>query len=123
ETFSIGFSGSAESEKFNELNYARMIVERYKTNHHEVIINSSDLVRFLPKLVFHQDEPIVDPVCVPVYYVSKLAKDSGTTVCQVGEGADELFCGYPYWGMILNVMPLARLAGQVPRSAKMAVWN
>ena len=42
-----------------------------------------------------QDEPIADPVCVPVYYVSKLARDNGVIVCQVGEGADELFCGYP----------------------------
>ena len=42
-----------------------------------------------------QDEPIADPVCVPVYYVSKLARDNGVIVCQVGEGADELFWGYP----------------------------
>ncbi len=49
---------------------------------------------FLPELVFHQDEPIADPVCVPLYYVSKLARDSGTIVVQVGEGADELFSGY-----------------------------
>ena len=49
---------------------------------------------FLPELVFHQDEPIADPVCVPLYYVSKLARDSGTIVVQVGEGADEIFSGY-----------------------------
>ncbi len=42
-----------------------------------------------------QDEPIADPVCVPVYYVSKLARDNGVDRRQVGEGADELFCGYP----------------------------
>jgi len=49
---------------------------------------------FLPSLVFHQDEPIADPVCVPLYYVSKLARESGTIVVQVGEGSDEIFSGY-----------------------------
>jgi len=50
-----------------------------------------------------QDEPIADPVCVPVYYVSKLARDNGVIVCQVGEGADELFWGYPAWKKILRL--------------------
>ncbi len=49
---------------------------------------------FLPDMVHHQDEPIADWVCVPLYYVSKLARDSGTIVVQVGEGSDELFHGY-----------------------------
>ena len=48
-------------------------------------------------MVYLQDEPIADPVCVPVYYVAKLARDNGVIVCQVGEGADELFWGYPTW--------------------------
>jgi asparagine synthase (glutamine-hydrolysing) len=48
----------------------------------------------MPDLVFHQDEPIADPVCVPLYYLAKLAKDNGVTVVHVGEGADELFSGY-----------------------------
>ena len=111
ETFSIGFKGP---EKFNELHYARKIADRYKTNHHEIIIDDKDLMGFLPKLIHHQDEPIVDPVCVPVYFVSKLAKDSGTTVCQVGEGADELFCGYPYWGLVLKANPWIKAYQQVP---------
>jgi len=48
-------------------------------------------------MVHLQDEPIADPVCFPVYCVSKLARENGVIVCQVGEGADELFCGYPLW--------------------------
>src|SRR5205814_9431732 len=81
----------------NELDAARRIADIYKTNHHEVIIGDGDFDNFLPDLVFHQDEPIGDPVCVPLYYVSKLAKDSGTTVVQVGEGADEIFSGYAHY--------------------------
>jgi asparagine synthase (glutamine-hydrolysing) len=73
---------------------------------------------FLPQMVRLQDEPIADPVCVPVYYVSKLARDNGVIVAQVGEGADELFWGYPAWKTYRN---LARWNdAPVPRAAKRA---
>lgn len=91
-TFSVGFHGA---EDYNEFDWARRVAERFGTNHHEVKIDHDDLWRFMPEMVFHQDEPIADPVCVPLYFVSKLAKESGVTVVHVGEGADELFAGYP----------------------------
>ena len=93
-TFTVGFE---DHEYLNELGSARRIADRYKTNHHEVIIGDREFADFLPQLVFHQDEPIADPVCVPLYYVSKLARDSGTVVVQVGEGADEIFSGYEFY--------------------------
>ncbi|MCB4755584.1 MAG: asparagine synthase (glutamine-hydrolyzing) [Elusimicrobia bacterium] len=120
ETFSIGFKGA---DKFNELHFARKIVDRYKTNHHEIIMDEKDLISFLPKLVYHQDEPIVDPVCVPVYFVSKLAKDSGTTVCQVGEGSDELFCGYPSWGGVLKTLPWVKAYQGIPAGIRHGFWQ
>jgi asparagine synthase (glutamine-hydrolysing) len=58
-------------------------------------------------MVSLQDEPIADPVCVPVYYVSKLARDNGVIVCQVGEGADELFWGYPFWKKLISLQKLS----------------
>lgn len=91
DTYTVAFANDPE---FNELNYARDVARRFGANHHEVVIDWKDLVDFLPNLIFHQDEPLADPVCVPLNYVAKLAKDSGTTVIQVGEGADEIFCGY-----------------------------
>ena len=91
QTFTVGFK---DQEYLNELDSARRIARDFGTNHHEVIISEEEMRRFLPDLVFHQDEPIADPVCVPLYYVSKLARDSGTIVVQVGEGADEIFSGY-----------------------------
>ena len=91
ETFTVGFS---DAEYLNELESARRIAKQFGTNHHEVIISEKEMQEFLPRLVFHQDEPIADPVCVPLYYVSQLARDSGTIVVQVGEGSDEIFSGY-----------------------------
>ena len=95
-SFSIGYAGAGVDE-FNELNFARAAARQFGAEHHEVIIGREDLMRFLPDMIYHQDEPIADPVCVPVHYVCKLARESGTKVVQVGEGADELFGGYAHW--------------------------
>jgi asparagine synthase (glutamine-hydrolysing) len=94
QTFTVGFH---DAEHLNELESARRIARDFGTNHHEVMIGEKEMQNFLPDLVFHQDEPIADPVCVPLYYVSKLARDSGTIVVQVGEGSDEIFSGYDYY--------------------------
>lgn len=91
QTFTVGFK---DQEYLNEMEAARRIATRFNTDHHEVMIDESHLRDFLPQLIFHQDEPIADPVCIPLYYVSKLARDNGTIVVQVGEGADEIFSGY-----------------------------
>src|SRR5918995_1099141 len=100
ETFTVGFT---DAEYLNELEQARRIAKQFGTNHHEVIISEKEMHEFLPQMVFHQDEPIADPVCVPLYYVSKLARDSGTIVVQVGEGSDEIFGGYDWFGTYLRI--------------------
>jgi asparagine synthase (glutamine-hydrolysing) len=114
-TFSIGYEGEYDTYR-NEFHYARLMAERIGAEHHERALTQDDLISFLPKMVHLQDEPIADPVCVPVYYVSKLARDNGVIVAQVGEGADELFWGYPAWKTYRN---LARWNdAPVPRIAK-----
>jgi len=102
KTFSIGYQGEYRSYQ-NELHYARAMSELVGADHHELLLTMDDLLDFLPQMIFLQDEPIADPVCVPVYYVSKLARDNGVIVCQVGEGSDELFWGYPTWKLKLNL--------------------
>lgn len=108
KTFTIGYQGNYQSYT-NETDYARRMAESICADHHELLLTQDDLIDFLPKMVWLQDEPIADPVCVPVYYVSKLARENGVTVCQVGEGADELFCGYPAWGNAVRLAALNRL--------------
>jgi asparagine synthase (glutamine-hydrolysing) len=117
ETFSIGYEGDYQSYS-NELPYARLVAEQFRTRHHEKLLNIDDLVNFLPRMVYLQDEPIADPVCVPLYYVSKLARDAGVVVCQVGEGADELFCGYPSWRTHLKMQSMNDIP--IPRAFKRA---
>lgn len=114
-TFSIGYEGEYQTYQ-NELNYARRMATEVGAQYHERLLNMEDLITFLPQMVHLQDEPIADPVCVPVYYVSKLARDNGVIVCQVGEGADELFWGYPGWMTALKLQRLDDLP--VPRLFK-----
>jgi asparagine synthase (glutamine-hydrolysing) len=96
KTFCIGYDGEYGTYQ-NETQYAKNMAEKIGSDHYEKLLTQKDLIDFLPLMIKLQDEPIADPVCVPLYYVSKLARESGVTVCQVGEGADELFWGYSGW--------------------------
>lgn len=116
-SFSIGYDAEYDSYR-NELDWAARAAATYGATHHERRLSVDDLIGFLPEMVRLQDEPIADPVCVPLYFVSKLARDAGVIVCQAGEGADELFLGYENWR---RKWRLQRAAGMgVPRIAKAA---
>jgi asparagine synthase (glutamine-hydrolysing) len=96
KTFSVGYREKCETYR-NEFEYARFMARQIDAEHHERHLSAEDVLLFLDRMVWHQDEPLADPVCVPVYYVSELARRQGVKVAQVGEGADELFWGYPAW--------------------------
>lgn len=93
ETFSVGYQ---ELSDLNELEYAEKVSNIFNTNHHKILINENDCYNALDSISFHTDEPNGDPVCMPLYFLSKLTKESGTTVIQVGEGSDEQFVGYKW---------------------------
>lgn len=90
-TFSVGIR---DLQGYDELDYARQVAERFGTAHREIKIGKEELIAYLPQLVHDQDEPLADPVCVPLYYLSRLARESGVKVVLVGEGSDEQFLGY-----------------------------
>ena len=111
-TFTVGFR---DNPSYNEIEEARSVAREFGTDHHEVMISQQELLDFLPHMIYHQDEPIADPVCIPLYYVSKLARDTGTKVIQVGEGSDEIFCGYRDYVRYLRLNDLFwRHASQFP---------
>ena len=102
KSFCIGYSGEF-SDYTNETDHARMAAQTAGTTHFEQLLSLDDLLGFLPQMVHLQDEPLADSVCMPLYFVSKLASEQGLKVCQVGEGADELFIGYPGWKKQLDL--------------------
>jgi asparagine synthase (glutamine-hydrolysing) len=99
KTFSIGF---AEREA-NELAYARLVAERFGTDHHEVLVTPEQFFGALPSLVWHEDEPIAHPSSVALNFVSRLAAER-VKVVLTGEGSDETLAGYGrYRKTILNL--------------------
>jgi asparagine synthase (glutamine-hydrolysing) len=91
KTFAVGFEGPGDS--VSELPYARMVAERYETEHHECIVGASDFVRLAEHVVWHLDQPIADQACLANYMVAELASRHVKMVL-TGEGGDELFAGY-----------------------------
>jgi len=89
QTFSVAFKDRA----FNELEYSRAVARAIRADCHEVVIDDRDFFGALPKLVWHEDEPIAHPSSVPLYFLSALARQH-VTVVLTGEGSDELLAGY-----------------------------
>src|SRR5215467_12669970 len=89
KTFAVGYS---EAE-FSELSYARHVAQAIGTDHHEVVVSMEDFFNALPRLIWHEDEPVTWPSSVCLYFVSKLAREH-VTVVLTGEGSDEMFGGY-----------------------------
>ncbi len=87
-TTSIGFT----EKRYDELAYARMVAERYRTDHHEEIVSPSAL-NVLDRIVYHFDEPFADSSAIPTWYVSQMARRH-VTVALSGDGGDETFAGY-----------------------------
>ncbi len=88
KTFSIGF----QEKEFNELPYARIVAERYQTEHHEFIV-APNAIEILPKLIWHFDEPFGDSSAIPTYYLSDMTSQY-VKVALNGDGGDESFAGY-----------------------------
>lgn len=102
-TFSIGF----DEAEFNELPYARMVAERYGTQHHEITVRP-DSVALVNKLVQHFDEPFADSSAIPTYIVSEFAARH-VKVALSGDGGDEMFGGYRSFFEIEKYRPLDRI--------------
>lgn len=99
KTFSVAF---AERDA-NELEYARMVASAFKTDHHEVIVSPEEFFSVMPRLIWHEDEPLAHLASVPLYFVSELASRH-VKVVLTGEGSDELMAGYyRYWKTVYNL--------------------
>jgi len=88
KTFSIGFKEATH----NELPYARLTAEKFKTDHHEFVV-SPEAIKLLPKLIYHYEEPYADSSALPSWHVAEQTKQH-VTVALNGDGGDENFAGY-----------------------------
>ncbi|MBK8248054.1 MAG: asparagine synthase (glutamine-hydrolyzing) [Gemmatimonadetes bacterium] len=117
KTFSVAF---AEREA-NELQYARLVATRYGTDHHEVVVSPTDFWNAVPRLIWHEDEPMAHPSSVALNAVSQLAARQ-VKVVLTGEGSDETLAGYNrYRVTIANAMLGRRYEQWTPRVMRDAV--
>jgi asparagine synthase (glutamine-hydrolysing) len=119
KTFSIGF----KEPDYDETAYARMVAQRFATDHHEFVVEPAHALDSLEKLVWHYNEPYADSSALPTYYLSKLTRDY-VTVALNGDAGDENFAGYHrYWAnllasrILLIPPPVRRLLGRLAADA------
>jgi asparagine synthase (glutamine-hydrolysing) len=114
QSFSVAF----QEREANELVYSRLVSERFGTKRHEILISPGDFFRELPRLVWHEDEPLAHPSSVALYFVSKLAAEHVKVVLS-GEGSDELLAGYNRYRVTSWNLALGRMyGGVVPRGLR-----
>jgi asparagine synthase (glutamine-hydrolysing) len=115
KTFSIGFP----NEEYDETRYARMVAERYGTDHEEMIVEP-DAIGVIPRLVWHYGEPFADPSAVPTYYVSQIARRK-VTVALNGDGGDEAFMGYGRYSSCRKISRFDWIPPQLRHLAKAGI--
>ncbi|HIS69228.1 MAG TPA: asparagine synthase (glutamine-hydrolyzing) [Candidatus Gallacutalibacter stercoravium] len=93
KTFTVGFDFG---ERYNEISWAKNLSEQIGVDHYTKLISSEEFWSSIPKVQYHMDQPLADPSCIALYFVSKLASEHVKVVLS-GEGADELFGGYPVY--------------------------
>jgi asparagine synthase (glutamine-hydrolysing) len=118
KTFAVGY----REARYSELSYAAKVAREIGTEHHETIVGMGDFFNTLPRLIWHEDEPINWPSSVSLYFVSKLAAEQ-VKVVLTGEGSDELFAGYERHQIQLLNAKGAAAYGLLPESLRRAVRN
>lgn len=119
ETFSVGYG----EQSYSELPYARRVSEHIKSTHREVLMTEEAFFGALPHLIWHEDEPIVWPSSVSLYFVARLARER-VTVVLTGEGSDETLAGYTRYAFTLKNAAMDRAyRSVVPRMFRRALRN
>jgi asparagine synthase (glutamine-hydrolysing) len=96
QTFAVGY----DEEKFSELGFAREVARHIQSEHHEVRMSREEFFQSLPRLIWHEDEPLVWPSSAALYFVARLASEH-ITVVLTGEGSDEILGGYTRYAWTL----------------------
>jgi asparagine synthase (glutamine-hydrolysing) len=115
-SYTVGFSDPAFDD---ERPYARLAAETFGSRHHDMTITAEDFVAFMPRYVWHMEEPVCEPPAIAMYYVSKLARKY-VKVLLSGEGGDEAFAGYNNYR---NILWLERLKRILPPLNGAAAWG
>ncbi len=118
KTYSIGFENQPA---YDELEYARKISDMFNTEHFEKTVTAQEIADFVPRMADIFDEPLADPTCIPIYFISQQARSEGTIVVLTGDGSDEIYAGYRNYLRYLKFYPVyhryVKLPGLIKKMA------
>ncbi|WP_340122717.1 asparagine synthase (glutamine-hydrolyzing) [Methylobacter svalbardensis] len=117
-TFTVGFEGEAFPD---ERPFARLAAQHFGTIHQEITISAADFCNFLPKYIWHMEEPVCEPPAFALYLVSRLARESSVKVLLSGEGGDEAFGGYSKYRNLLALEGLKSAFGSARGSLSFGI--
>lgn len=121
-SYTVGFSDPGVAD---ERPYAKLAADTFGTQHHDMTITAADFVEFMPRYVWHMEEPVCEPPAIALYYVSKLARNY-VKVLLSGEGGDEAFAGYSNYRNLVWLERVKRglspLNGALARGLSLASW-
>lgn len=118
-TFSVGFDTT------NELPFAKIVAEKFNTNHHEIEINKDNVLKYLEDMIWHMDEPVGDPGFLPIFLLSKETVKFNKVVLS-GDVSDEIFCGYDrykmyHYGSFINKLIISDFGNDILKRLKLMV--
>ena len=111
KTFTVGYE---DAEDESELHYARIVASHFNSEHHEFILKPGKFMDIVSRVIWHLDEPVAEFATIPLLLLSELAKKH-VTVMLSGEGADEIFAGYPIYRIMNAVEKYRRIPGPLRR--------
>lgn len=111
KTFSVAWDYGKD---FDETQYARQISKQYRTDHTEYFMTAEDFINFMPEFIRHMDEPVAESAAISLYYLALKTKEQVTVVLS-GEGADEVFSGYPIYKYMEIVSKYKKLPNAVKK--------
>lgn len=126
-TFTVGYGTDGTQpdgnvDDSNEFEHARVAARRFGTEHHELRIGPTDFRDILPSLVWHLDEPLADPSCIPLYHIARFARRHATVVLS-GEGADETMAGYGIYRKMLAMNRMSTVPGFAAATGRLARFS
>ena len=116
KTISVVFPGTA----YDESKYAKIIADKFKTEHTEVEVGSKDIRKHIKKFFYYMDQPTVDGI--NSYFVSLAASKLKLKVALSGLGGDEIFCGYPSFSQLPKLYKISRIFSLLPFKKKIFGW-
>jgi len=120
KSFSIGFKGMPDHDETQD---ARKTADRLGFDHFEKIVSKNDMKSMIKEVIEIFDEPLADPTSIPIYFLTKMAKEEGVKVILTGDGPDELFLGYHRWSKYVKAYPWYNIYKALPFFIKSPVYN